>query len=87
MKSTAETTSLFDAHGEDSSEGGTNVQPSDPGKISFTSAKSITDCPRLWQIVVHEMFNQREDVAEVCRLCSNNLPESMNNATIRNIRN
>ena len=49
--------SLFEAHGEDSSEEGTGVQPSDPGKISLTTVKSITEHFRLWQMSLLRLLN------------------------------
>jgi hypothetical protein len=37
MKTSAEKAFLFDANGEGDSEGGTYIQPRDPGKLSFSS--------------------------------------------------
>jgi hypothetical protein len=50
MSSASGKVSFFEAHGKDSSEEGTEVQPSDPGKISLTTVKSITEHFRLWQM-------------------------------------
>jgi hypothetical protein len=50
MSSATGKVSFFEAHGEDNSEEGTEVQPSDPGKISLTTVKSITEHFRLWQM-------------------------------------
>lgn len=35
MKASAEKAFLFDANGEEDSEGGIYIQPRDPGKVSF----------------------------------------------------
>jgi hypothetical protein len=50
MSSATGKVSFFEAHGEDSSEEGPDVQPSDPGKISLTIVKCITGHFRLWQM-------------------------------------
>jgi hypothetical protein len=60
--------SFFEAHSEDSSEERTDVQPSDPGKISLTTVKSITEHFRLWQMNLLGPLNLQVGDTETCRL-------------------
>jgi hypothetical protein len=68
MSSATGNVSFFEAHGEDSSEEGTDVQPTDPGKISLTTVKSITENFRLWQMNLLGPLNLQVGNTETCML-------------------
>lgn len=53
MKITEDVT-VYNTQGEDSSEGGAETQPGDPGKNSIHLAMVIADFPRLWQVILLE---------------------------------
>jgi hypothetical protein len=51
MKSYVVKAFLFDAYGEEDVEEGTDIQPSDPGKVSFSSDSNAADGIRVWKVV------------------------------------
>lgn len=50
MKTSTEKAFLFDANGEEDSEGGTYIQPRDPSKVSISSENNAANGIRVWKL-------------------------------------
>lgn len=61
MKNIAEKAFLFDANSEEDSEGGTYIQPRDPGKVSLSSETNAANNVRVWKLAT---FKSLQDMRE-----------------------
>jgi hypothetical protein len=59
MKTSAEKAFVFDANGEEDPEGGTYIQPRDPGKVPFSSGNNAANNIRVRKLAtfkpLHDM--------------------------------
>jgi hypothetical protein len=73
MKTTEETTSLFDAQGQ-TDPGGVETQPADPGKISSTLVVDIADYPRLRQVALLRALTSTKETTSISKVIIHRYP-------------
>jgi hypothetical protein len=61
MKTSAEKAFLFDANGEEDSEGGTYIQPRDPSKVSFSSENNAANGIRVRKLATFKALHDMRE--------------------------